>query len=174
MHAVGHPVFHLEVDQPDLFTPPEFSVFAADIAKTGWYGFPFHPTQKVVKIANHGVGVRLNAASDERVVNENDTSQFRAFLADTFPSLVTAQIVYTRRCLYCDTLDEHFWIGDDTIHTGLTVAAGDSGHGFKFTPLWGKWVADAVEGKPNPDLTKFRPRTMSATVEGQEAARFHG
>jgi glycine/D-amino acid oxidase-like deaminating enzyme len=174
MHAVGHPVFHLEVDEPELFTPPHFSVFAADIANTGWYGFPLHPRQNVVKIANHGVGVRLNAATDERVVTENDTAQFRTFLADTFPSLVTARIVYTRRCLYCDTLDEHFWIGGDTQHTGLTVAAGDSGHGFKFAPLWGQWVADVVEGKPNADLAKFRPRAMGADAEGQEAARYHG
>ena len=174
MHAVGHPVFHVTVDTPDLFKPPQFSVFAADIANTGWYGFPLHPRQHVVKIANHGVGVRLNPATDERVVTEQDTQNFRAFLAETFPSIANAPIVYTRRCLYCDTLDEHFWIGEQANRPGLTVAAGDSGHGFKFAPLWGGWIADSVEGKSNPQLEKFRPRDMGGQSSGQEAARYHG
>jgi len=36
---------------------------------------------------------------------------FRAFLADTFPSLAAAMIAGTRQCWYCDTFDGHFWIG---------------------------------------------------------------
>ena len=39
--------------------------------------------------------------------------------------------------------------------TGLTIAAGDCGHGFKFAPVLGGIIADAVEGKVNP---KFRWR----------------
>jgi glycine/D-amino acid oxidase-like deaminating enzyme len=171
---VGHPVFHVKVDNPDWFTPPQFGVFAADIARTGWYGFPLHPRQGVVKIANHGVGLRLHPVHDERVVTQADEQAFRAFLAESFPSIADAPIVYTRRCLYCDTPDEHFWIGGDGWRTGLTIAAGDSGHGFKFAPLWGGWIADAVEGKPNPHLAKFQPRTFGQETAGQEAARYHG
>jgi glycine/D-amino acid oxidase-like deaminating enzyme len=174
MRAVGHPIFHLKVDDPALFEPPYFSVFAADIAKTGWYGFPQHPRQGVLKIANHGVGQRLHPADDPRVVTESDIQNFRAFLAGTFPSIADAPIVYTRRCLYCDTLDEHFWVDHHPAQRGLTVAAGDSGHGFKFAPLWGGWIADAVERKPNPHLEKFRWRSFAADTIGQEAARHHG
>ncbi|MBZ0288773.1 MAG: FAD-dependent oxidoreductase, partial [Anaerolineae bacterium] len=174
MRAVGHPVFHVKVPDPTLFEPPQFAVFAADIANTGWYGFPQHPRQGVVKIANHGIGQRLHPVEDERVVTEADTQQFRAFLQSTFPTIADAPIVYTRRCLYCDTLDEHFWVDHDPSREGLTVAAGDSGHGFKFTPLWGGWIADAIERKPNPHLDKFRWRTFAADTSGQEAARYHG
>jgi glycine/D-amino acid oxidase-like deaminating enzyme len=127
-----------------------------------------------VKIANHGVGIRLHPTDDPRVVTETDEQKLRAFLKETFPSIADAPIVYTRRCLYCDTLDEHFWVARDPAHVGLTVAAGDSGHGFKFAPLWGGWIADAVEGKPNPHLDKFRWRTFATDTTGQEAARYHG
>lgn len=174
MRAVGHPVFHLKVDDPTLFQPPYFTVFGADSSKTGWYGFPQHPRQGVVKIANHGVGQPLHPVDDARVVTEADTQAFRAFLRGTFPSIAAAPIVYTRRCLYCDTLDEHFWVDRDPSRAGLTVAAGDSGHGFKFAPLWGGWIADAVEAKPNPHLDKFRWRSFSGDTHGQEAARYHG
>lgn len=174
MRAVGHPVYHLKVDDPALFEPPHFTVFAADIANTGWYGFPHHPRHGVVKIANHGIGQRLHPVEDERVVTETDTHRFRDFLRNTFPSIADAPIVYTRRCLYCDTLDEHFWIDRHPARAGLTVAAGDSGHGFKFAPLWGGWIADAMEGKSNPHLDKFRWRSFAAATRGEEAARYHG
>jgi glycine/D-amino acid oxidase-like deaminating enzyme len=35
--VTGHPVFHFKPANPELFTPPDFVVFTADITKTGWY-----------------------------------------------------------------------------------------------------------------------------------------
>jgi glycine/D-amino acid oxidase-like deaminating enzyme len=174
MKSTGHPVFHLKPATPELFTPPNFAVFTADVARTGWYGFPLHPREGVVKIANHGIGQRLHPRHDERLVTTQDEQNLRAFLATTFPALADAPIVYTRRCLYCDTLDEHFWIDRHPEIEGLTVAAGGSGHGFKFAPILGPLIADAVEGKPNPWLPKFRWRLLDADTAGEEAARFHG
>lgn len=60
MVATGHPVFHLKPAKPELFAPPNFVTFTADVAATGWYGFPLL-REGVVKIANHGVGVQLHA-----------------------------------------------------------------------------------------------------------------
>lgn len=172
MRAVGHPVFHVQPPDVELFRAERFPVFAADIANTGWYGFPLHPQKQVVKCASHGVGVRLHPTEDERVVNQADEQNFRAFLSETFPVLAAAPITYTRRCLYCDTLDEHFWIGRSARWRGLSIAAGDSGHGFKFAPLWGGWVADALEDKPYP--SRFHPRPLPENTAGEEAARYHG
>jgi glycine/D-amino acid oxidase-like deaminating enzyme len=174
MKASGHPVFHLKPNDPSLFTPPYFTVFTADIANSGWYGFPLHPKKGVVKIANHGVGEILDPARDERVVTDADIRRLRNFLGDTFPALKEASIVYTRRCLYCDTLDEHLWIDRHPGRQGLVVAAGGSGHGFKFAPILGAIIADAVEGKANKWLPKFAWRSFEEDTQGEEAARFHG
>ncbi len=173
MKSSGHPVFHLRPSDRTLFTPPNFVVFTADISHSGWYGFPFHPTEKVVKIANHGIGQQLHPSNDERIVTAADEQSLRLFLATTFPALTTDPIVYTRRCLYCDTLDEHFWIDRHPEITGLSVAAGGSGHGFKFAPVLGPLIADAVLGKANPWLPKFRWRQISADKKGEEASRHH-
>ena len=173
MKSSGHPVFHLRPSDRTLFTPPNFVVFTADISHSGWYGFPFHPTEKVVKIANHGIGQQLHPSNDERIVTATDEQSLRLFLATTFPALTTDPIVYTRRCLYCDTLDEHFWIDRHPEITGLSVAAGGSGHGFKFAPVLGPLIADAVLGKTNPWLPKFRWRQISADKKGEEASRHH-
>lgn len=174
MKSTGHPVFHLKPKNPQLFTPPNFVVFTADIARTGWYGFPLHPREGVVKVANHGVGQTLHPSNDERIVTDADEQSLRTFLADTFPTLTQAPIVYTRRCLYCDTLDEHFWIDHHPTLEGLILAAGGSGHGFKFAPVLGPLIADAVEKRANPWLPKFAWRILATNTKGEEAARHHG
>jgi len=168
--ATGQPVFHLKPAQPELFAPERFPVFGADITTTGYYGFPIN-RDGVVKIANHGPGREMSPDSTDRVVTADDEKKLREFLASTFSSLVDAPIVYTRVCMYCDTHDGHFWIARDPEREGLVVAAGDSGHGFKFAPVLGEIIADATEGKDNPILEKFRWRPEVRPGTATDAAR---
>jgi glycine/D-amino acid oxidase-like deaminating enzyme len=170
--ATGQPVFHLKPRQPDLFASQRFPVFGADISTTGYYGFPVS-REGVVKIANHGPGREMSPESTERVVTSEEEKNLREFLSSTFPALADAPIVYSRVCMYCDTDDGHFWIAPDPERRGLIVATGDSGHGFKFAPVLGEIIADAVEGKSNPLLQKFRWRPDVRAGEQKEAARFN-
>lgn len=174
MKATGHPVFHLKVDDPAMFSSPNFSVFMADVARTGWYGFPADPKTGVLKIANHGIGQLLHPAHDPRLVLPEDEAELRAFLAYTFPSIAKAAVVYTRRCLYADTHDEHFLIDEHPDINRLFVSTGGSGHGFKFAPVLGNLIADKIEGKENSRLSKFAWRSLDDNIRGEEAARFHG
>lgn len=165
----GQPVFHLKPEQPELFLPERFPFFGADISTTGYYGFPLH--QGVVKIANHGPGREMSPESPERAVTPDEEERLREFLAQTFPALAAAPIVYTRVCLYCDTHDGDLWIAPDPERPGLIVAAGDNGHGFKFAPVLGELIADAVEEKSNPLSAKFRWRPEIRSESAKEAAR---
>ena len=169
--ASGQPVFHLKPSRPDLFAPERFPVFGADISTTGYYGFPLN-REGVVKIANHGPGREMSPDSPDRSVTPQEEKNLREFLSATFPALANASIVYSRVCMYCDTNDGHFWIAPDPQRPGLTIAAGDSGHGFKFAPMLGEIIADAVEGKSNPLLQTFRWRPEVRAGEQKEAARF--
>ena len=171
--ASGQPVFHLKPRQPELFEPERFPVFGADISTTGYYGFPLS-REGVVKIANHGPGREMSPESPNRVVTPQEEQNLRDFLSSTFPALADAPIVYTRICLYCDTNDGHFWIAPDPERPGLIVATGDSGHGFKFAPVLGEIIADAVEEKAKPLLQKFRWRPEVCAGSGTDVARFHG
>jgi glycine/D-amino acid oxidase-like deaminating enzyme len=168
--ATGQPVFHLKPAEPELFAPERFPVFGADITTTGYYGFPMN-RDGVVKIANHGPGREMSPDSAERMVTADDEKTLREFLASTFPSLAEAPIVYRRVCMYCDTHDGHFWIARDPEREGLVIAAGDSGHGFKFAPVLGEIIADAVEEKDNPLLNKFRWRPEVSAGTATDAAR---
>lgn len=171
--ASGQPVFHLKPAQPELFAPERFPIFGADISATGFYGFPLN-RDGVVKIANHGPGREMSPDSPERVVTKEEENQMRHFLSDSFPALADSPIVFTRICFYCDTHDGDFWIAPDPERPGLTIAAGDCGHGFKFAPMLGEIIADAVEGKSNPFLEKFRWRPEVKPGKTKEAARFRG
>jgi glycine/D-amino acid oxidase-like deaminating enzyme len=173
MRSVGQPVFHLKTAEVDAYSPPNFVVFTADVAQTGWYGFPVHPRERVIKIANHGPGRVMNPDGARKVTKAAE-KKLHQFLAETFPSLLDAKIVQTRLCLYCDTLDENLWIDYHPERPGLVVAAGGSGHGFKFAPILGPLIADVVEYRRNLFKGKFRWRQLGANTAGEEAARHHG
>src|SRR6266568_2034381 len=170
--ATGQPVFHLRPSQPEPFAPECFPVFGADISTTGYFGFPLN-REGVVKIANHGLGREMSPESPNRAVAPQEEENLREFLSATFPALADAPLVYSRVCMYCDTNDGHFWIAPDPERHGLIVAAGDSGHGFKFAPVLGEIIADAVEGKANLLLQRFRWRPEIRSGEQKEAARFN-
>jgi glycine/D-amino acid oxidase-like deaminating enzyme len=164
-------VFHLRPADPDAYRAERFPVFGADIARTGYYGFPI-AGDGVVKIANHGVGVDVDPAA-AREVSAAQEQALRDFLADAFPGLAGAPIAHRRLCVYCDTADEHFWIAADPDRPGLVVATGGSGHAFKFAPVLGDLVADAAEGAPPALGGKFGWRP-GAAARPEEAARHHG
>ena len=171
--TVGLPVFHLRPRDASRYRPEIFPVFGADISRTGWYGFPAND-QGLVKIAHHGPGRPMASGDVERrVVSEGERRELFAFLEGAFPDLARAELVATRICVYSDSLDEHPWIARDPARPGLVVATGGSGHGFKFAPVIGELVADALAGVPRPELVKFRWRPELRVSQPEEAARQH-
>ncbi len=167
MWATGQPVLHFRVANPSEWQAPHFPVWAADIGRTGWYGFPAL-ADGTLKVANHGPGRRVHP-DEPREVSPDDEPRFRAFLRETFPALAAAPLIGTRLCLYCDTFDGNFWLDHHPQRPGLFVAAGDSGHAFKFAPVLGDLIADAVEHQQNDALQRFAWRERKAT--GGEGAR---
>jgi glycine/D-amino acid oxidase-like deaminating enzyme len=164
MWPVAQPVFHLKPADPEAFRPPRFTVWAAAIAETGWYGFPANASG-IVKIANHGPGRRVDPDAP-RLTLPDDEIRLRSFLRESLPALAGAPIVVSKTCLYCDSFDGDFWIGRDPARPGLAVAAGDSGHGFKFAPVLGAVIADAIEEKASRFTERFGWRApKSRTAE---------
>ncbi len=169
LRAVGQPVFHLRPADRELFAGLQFPVFGADIARTGYYGFPLQH-DGIVKIANHGAGVAL-APDAPRQVTAGQESALRDFLRSSLPGLAGAPIASRRLCVYCDTRDADFWIARHPRRPTLTVATGGSGHGFKFAPVIGPIIADAVLGIDHALAHKFRWRAGAEPRWRGDAAR---
>jgi len=171
MQPTGHPIFWLRPENSSLFSTSNLPVFTADIANTGWYGFPYHPKQGVVKIAKHSKGQVVHPNRDERTVTQAAIEDMRNFVKVSFPILADAPLIYTRLCLYTDTLDGHFWIDQHPEIKGLSVSTGGSGHAMKMAPVLGAITADVMEGKPNVWCERFKWRNLSGSVLQQEEAR---
>ncbi|MEM6318233.1 MAG: FAD-dependent oxidoreductase [Bacteroidota bacterium] len=171
LRATGHPVFWLKPTNPLQFRADKLPVFFADIANSGWYGFPLSAKKGVVKIARHADGLVLHPDKDDRQVQADEMAEMRRFLSESMPTLADAPLVYTRRCLYTDTLDGHFWIDYHPTVRGLAVSSGGSGHGMKMAPILGEITTDMLEGVSNPFLERFRWRHLEAGTLGGEEAR---
>lgn len=154
--ATGQPVLLLGPHDAQRFVPPAFPVFASDISRDGWYGFPV-TAEGVLKIANHGAGRRVRA-SVGRELEAVDEARARAFLADALPAAADAPRVGGRTCLYCDSFDGDFWLDRDPDRPDLVVAAGGSGHAFKFAPVLGEMVAETCERALPSGLERWRWR----------------
>ncbi len=177
LRASGQPVFHLRPDRAELYRADRFPVFGADIARTGYYGFPIN-RDGLVKVANHGPGDPVDMARSDRPVALAHETALREFARDCLPGLAGAEIAFRRLCVYCDTRDGHFWIAADPGRPGLVVATGGSGHAFKFAPVLGDLIADVALGPGassalTPALAhRFRWRPDLDSSRTEEAARF--
>ncbi len=149
-------------------------LFAADRLPS--YVFEFAPADTVYGVADLGavdesgrsahackVGFhhRLDDADPDtidRAVAEGEVQAMRAVLAERIP-LLAGRCVRSTVCMYTMTPDEHFVIGALPGTDGrVAVAAGFSGHGFKFTPLVGEVLADlAIDGATAAPIDLFAP-----------------
>lgn len=171
LQPVAQPVFRLRPSDPERFTAERFPVFAADITRTGFYGFPLD-RDGLVKIANHGPGLAVPAGQSAGPGAEEE-ARLREFLRRRLPELASAELVHARHCWYSDTLDGHLWMDHHPERPGLVIAGGGSGHAFKFAPLLGGLVADLVEGRARPEHALFLHRKLQDR-QGWEAARWSG
>jgi len=169
LRTTGQAVVHFQPADPAPWRAPAFPVWAADIERTGRYGFPAN-ADGIVKVAKHGAGVPVLRPDQKREVTAADVAEAREFLRGSLPGLADAPVAATRQCWYGDAADGDFLIDRHPTRAGLFVVGGDSGHGFKFAPVMGGLIADVVEGKPNAWAERFRWREPRAK---KEAARAH-
>jgi len=71
----------------------------------------------------------------------------RAYLRQRVPVLATAPVTATDVCAYAAMPDDEFLLTPLPDGKDVWLVGGDSGHGFKNAPAWGRYVCDAVEGK---------------------------
>ena len=123
---------------------PVFYV-AADYG--GFYGFPARD-EDGLKLAEHTGGDPLdNPDTLNRGLEPQDEEKALRFLAETLPGFEPERRRFSV-CMYTMTPDEHFIIDRHPEHPNVALAAGFSGHGFKFASVVGEILADlATEGR---------------------------
>ncbi|KAB8229983.1 FAD dependent oxidoreductase [Aspergillus alliaceus] len=146
---------------------------------TGFFIIP--PRKNLLKIARHAYGYvnpkqvpvpGVEGATMEVSLPENGVpvplegeDALRSELRQLLPSLGDRPFVETRVCWYTDTPEGHFIITYHPDHPNLFLATGGSGHGYKFLPVLGEKIVDALEGKLEPELQDVWK--WPAAVEGE-------
>lgn len=136
------------------FAPGRFPIFIWDRPDRTLYGLP-DVRGDGVKVAFHHTGDVVDPDRVQRQVSDDEIAAIRLRLAECIPALDGPPRAATA-CLYTNTPDEHFAIGIDPEFPRLVVAAGFSGHGFKFASVVGEILADlATFGRTEHPITMF-------------------
>jgi sarcosine oxidase len=133
-----------EPREPARFRRDRFPVFLYEHAQGAFYGMPMIDGRGV-KIARHYGEPELSSPDGvDWTTTDADELPVRAFLnaclAAPFGRCTTRQV-----CQYTLTPDRHFVIDRHSANRNVVVAAGFSGHGFKFAPVVGEMLADLAE-----------------------------
>jgi sarcosine oxidase len=144
---------------PEKFQPDRMPVFIqygypAGAQRVDYYGFPvFGHTG--VKIGEHHAGPIVTADTRTFEVDAERLQRLSDYARVTLPA-TRGEVLQAATCLYTNTPDQHFIIDRLPAHPHVVLAAGFSGHGFKFAILVGRILADlATRGDTRYPLDLF-------------------
>ena len=153
LHVLSKHLYWYETNNHAYREPDGFPCFFYETPAGCFYGFPERDALGL-KIAQHTGGEQVNAQIDG--VHERDTRDQTAvetFLASNLPE-VSRRMTRWSGCYYTMTPDENFIVDSLPNYPQVTIVAGLSGHGFKFTSVLGELAADiATNKKLDSDLT---------------------
>lgn len=138
---------------PGLFRPDFFPIFA--FSERFFYGFP-NIDGKGVKFAIHGDPDAPMTDGDilQPAPQPSEIEPALRMAAELLPGLAGplpgafSRVVDAKTCLYTMTPDENFIVDRHPSLENVWIAAGFSGHGFKFAPAIGETLAElALSGK---------------------------
>jgi sarcosine oxidase len=122
-----------------------------------WYGLPV-PGAPLYKTGLHHGGPATDPDHQDQDRDPDLAGELAGFVRRRLPGLPADPVSY-ERCVYDNSPDEDFIIGRIG---NVVIGSGTSGHGFKFGPLLGDWLAALATGEP----------AGLATQHAQLAARF--
>lgn len=137
------------------FHPDRFPIFLLDGPNGAFYGVPMID-ERGFKIARHyGVEELLGPERVDWTIQTADVEPVADFLRTYLPD-ANATFVEGQVCMYTLTPDRHFIIDRHPGHSNVVIAAGFSGHGFKFAPVVGEALADlALNGQTDLPIGMF-------------------
>lgn len=156
--VVERQVMHwFEPEDPAPFAAPGHPIYVwEDAAGDQIYGFGIRPGDRAAKVAFFRRQNRTDPDKVDREVHAEEIAEVTRTVTTRMPAI--GRHVGAKTCLYTLTPDHNFVVGVHPAHPDVTVAAGFSGHGFKFVPVMGEILADlSMTGATNHDIALFDP-----------------
>jgi sarcosine oxidase/N-methyl-L-tryptophan oxidase len=150
------PVLWFEVDASHeaLAEPGRMPVFISDDEHGEFYGIPHHDVPGI-KVGMHSGGEAVDPNTLNRNVSVDDIEP------DIVPFLkrnlhgITGNVLDSSVCMYTMSPDEDFVIDRHPEFDRVVFATGFSGHGFKFTPVIGEYLASLAISNENKVIDDF-------------------
>ena len=159
----------LQPSRPEWFLPAVFPVFNLEVEEGRFYGFPSFlvPGFKFGKY--HHRGEVVDPDEPRREPDPEDEELLRSFARRYFPEGAGPALML-KTCLFTNTPDRHFILDLHPEHPEVALAAGFSGHGYKFCSVVGEIMADlAQRGESRHDIEFFRlKRFVGRTVKSEK------
>ena len=126
---------------PLRFSAEQFPVFILDSPYGEYYGFPIDESGRGFKIGRfHHLKEEVDPRKSLATPDESDEAVLRQAIEGFFP-LAGGKLQRMQTCMFTNSPDGHFIIDRHPDSSHLIVAAGFSGHGFKFACVVGELLA---------------------------------
>jgi len=123
--------------------------YAFDTPHGFFYGFP-QLDGRGLKLAEHTGGREVSdPLVVDRAIDPADQAAIERWSADHLPGVSRTRTAH-EVCLYTMSPDHHFVVGLHPAHPQVAIAAGFSGHGFKFASVIGEVLADLALAGTTP------------------------
>ena len=120
-----------------------------------FYGMPRVTGAGEPKVGIHSGREQCTPSTIDRSIHSQDEQAIRSAIGSRIPAL-NGQISHAATCMYTVTPDEHFIIDTHPQFPQVTIAAGFSGHGFKFSSVVGEILSElAATRKTSSDIALF-------------------
>jgi sarcosine oxidase len=157
--------------EPELFQPECFPVFNVVVPEGRWYGFPVFGAPGVKLGRYHHRGEVVEPDCFDREPNREDELLLRVFVERYLPA-GAGPTAALKTCLFENSPDEHFLLDLHPDCPQAVVAAGFSGHGFKFCSVVGEIIAElALTGETRHDIAFLRLARFAGAGEAAEGSR---
>ena len=142
---------------PQHFQLGAFPIFNMDASDGRYYGFPVFSVPGFKFGRFYHLSQRGDADALDRECHPEDEALLRAGIRKYFPD-ADGPTMAMKTCMFTFSPDEHFILDLHPDYAGrVAIAAGFSGHGFKFCSVVGEIMTQLVlDGKSTFDLAKFR------------------
>ena len=140
---------------PEHFALGAFPIFNLEAPEGKFYGFPVYsvPGFKIGKYYHRRQ--RIEPDHMDRDCHPEDERVLRKGIRKYFPD-ADGPTMAMKTCIFTNTPDTHFILDLHPAYPQVAIAAGFSGHGFKFCSVIGEIMAQlALDGKAKHDLLPF-------------------
>lgn len=138
------------------YAPHAFPVFNAAFPEGRYYGFPEYGTPGLKIGRYHHLNETVQPDAVRRTISREDEDVLRVAVERYFPG-ASGELLTTKTCMFTNSPDEHFILDLLPDQPEVAVAAGFSGHGFKFCSVVGEILAElATRGETRHDISLFQ------------------